>query len=76
MRLDCSNERAVKMFASFVKVSRSYLFFHYVICCSSATHRTFGANQWQELRNRLEDWRQSLTSVRNSMHTVVPRVDA
>ncbi|XP_044167090.1 eukaryotic translation initiation factor 3 subunit M-like, partial [Acropora millepora] len=39
-------------------------------------HRTFGANQWQELRNCLEDWRQSLTSVLNSMHSVVPRVDA
>ncbi|XP_067043916.1 eukaryotic translation initiation factor 3 subunit M-like [Acropora muricata] len=46
------------------------------VVISSATHRTFGANQWQELRNRLEDWRQSLTSVRNSMHSVVPRVDA
>ncbi|XP_067045437.1 eukaryotic translation initiation factor 3 subunit M-like [Acropora muricata] len=75
-KFDCSNERAVKIFTSFVKVVQTYLFFHYICCCSSAIHRTFGANQWQELRNHLEDWRQSLTSVRNSMHSVVPRVDA
>lgn len=46
-----------------------------LLCYSSATHRTFGINQWQELRSRLEEWRHSLQSVRTSMQTVVPTVD-
>lgn len=45
------------------------------VIISSATHRTFGTNQWQELRSRLEDWRQNLRSVRTSMQSVVPNVD-
>lgn len=45
------------------------------VVISSGTHRTFGVNQWQELRSRLEDWRQSLLSVRSSMQSVVPNVD-
>lgn len=45
------------------------------VIISSATHRTFGNNQWQELRNRLEEWRQSLQSVGTSLKAVVPAVD-
>ncbi|KAJ7390489.1 Eukaryotic translation initiation factor 3 subunit M [Desmophyllum pertusum] len=45
------------------------------VIISSATHRTFGNNQWQKLRDRLEEWRQSLQSVRTSLQTVVPTVD-
>ena len=42
---------------------------------SSATHRTFGTNQWQELRDRLGEWRQSLQSVNSSLQSVVPTID-
>ncbi|CAH3106685.1 unnamed protein product [Pocillopora meandrina] len=45
------------------------------VIISSATHRTFGTNQWQELRDRLEEWRQSLQSVGTSLKAVVPAVD-
>ncbi|KAL9955539.1 hypothetical protein ACROYT_G036876 [Oculina patagonica] len=45
------------------------------VIISSATHRTFGNNQWQELRDRLEEWRKSLKSVHSNLQTVVPTVD-
>lgn len=46
------------------------------VIISSATHRTFGINQWQQLKTRLEEWRHSLQSVRSSMKSVVPVSDA
>ncbi|XP_002738609.1 eukaryotic translation initiation factor 3 subunit M-like, partial [Saccoglossus kowalevskii] len=38
----------------------------------SATHRTFGRAQWQQLRDRLEAWRFNLCQVRESLDSITP----
>ncbi|XP_070563934.1 eukaryotic translation initiation factor 3 subunit M-like isoform X2 [Ptychodera flava] len=42
-----------------------------VIACS-ATYRTFGRAQWQQLRDRLELWRLNLNQVRSSLESLGP----
>jgi translation initiation factor 3 subunit M len=42
------------------------------VIISSTTHRTFGRQQWQMLREQLEMWQQNLTHVLASLQTVTP----
>ena len=38
---------------------------------TSATHRTFGRSQWQQIRNVLSKWRGNLNKVEDNMKSVL-----
>ena len=40
------------------------------LCFSSVTHRTFGKQQWQQLRKQLVEWQQNLSHVRGRLETL------
>ncbi|XP_013397066.1 eukaryotic translation initiation factor 3 subunit M [Lingula anatina] len=40
------------------------------VLISTTTHRTFGKQQWQQLREELEYWQSSISRVRNSLHSL------
>ena len=40
------------------------------VIVSSTTHRTFGKQQWQLLREQLETWQQNLNVIMGSLETV------
>ena len=40
------------------------------VIVSSTTHRTFGKQQWQLLREQLEGWQQNLNQIMGSLDTV------
>ena len=62
-------KRILKLVLMFVFIP-AYLLLLFIY--SSATHRTFGRAQWQQLRDRLEAWRFNLGQVRESLDSITP----
>ena len=43
---------------------------HHKVIISSTTHRTFGKQQWQVLREQLDEWQVNLNQVLGSLEAV------